>query len=697
MTIQRRLLFFFLIVVLIPMTETGFLTARTLTSTLEDRAQKSLETDLKMARSVVLQRLEALTRAAQQTAALSLMVTEEPDQATLQQVREALLQLKRAQRLSFATLLRPEGFTPEGKAARAVKPPLAEANSESSPQRTGSSGPTLDTGAGEAEKGGGVVLCRANSLQTGDSYAALSVLEGAWADQVSSGMEFIGTKLVEAEGLKQLANVPLETPTEIFGEGLALVTAVPVADASGRVLAVLVVGELLNNSTVIPDLVGEPTGHILSFWLRDICIATNARRKDGSRALGDRLPYSAGATAAEETYHDLKLGGELERALRVNLRNARNQVIGALEVGIPLTQLDEPRRRALAIVILACVAGVAIASILAFYLARRISRPLGEMVAATRRIAQGDLSTEVPVSGKDEVGELALSINQMTHDLAQAQERLVRSNRLAAIGQLAGSVSHELRNPLSVLRSSAYYLRTRLGTADEKVTKHLGIIEQEIVNSDKIIGDLLDFSRTKPPTLQRTYLNYVVEEALSRVRVPSTVTVKSDLSDGLPPMRADTFQLEQVFVNLLTNALQAMPQGGTLTLRSYREDDSVTVEVSDTGIGIKPEHLPRLFEPLFTTKARGIGLGLAVSKTLVENHGGTIRVQSSTGQGTTFAVTLPLHRELGAPDAREAGAEEESRGPLAPERSETAMHGLEEKPERGGSPEASGRGSTKVS
>jgi signal transduction histidine kinase len=659
MTIQRRLLLFFLIVVLIPMADTGFLTARTLTSILEDRAQKSLETDLKMARSVVLQRLEALTRAAQQTAALSFMSTAAPDQATLQQIREALMQLKRAQRLSFATLLGPgageaaHGPSASGLAAgraasgEAVTPSAAEANSE--PGLT-------EANAADAETGGGVVLCRANGFQTGDAYPALTVLEGAWAGQVSSGPEFIRTKLVEEEGLRQLVQVPLETPTHIFGEGLALVTAVPVADASGQVQAVLVVGELLNNNTVIPDLVGEPTGHILSFWLHDICIATNARRKDGARALGEKLPYGLGLAATEATYHDLKLGGEFEKALRSHIRNARNVVVGALEVGIPLRELDEPRRRALTIVILACVAGVAIASMLAFYLARRISRPLGEMVGVTRRIARGDLSATVPVSGKDEVAELAQSINQMTRDLAQAQERLVRNNRLAAIGQLAGSVSHELRNPLSVLRSSAYYLRTRLGTADEKVTKHLGIIEQEIANSDKIISDLLDFSRTKPPTLQRTYLNYVLEEALGRVRVPAAVTVKSELGDGLPPMRADTFQLEQVFVNLVTNAIQAMPQGGTLRLATYREDGTLAVQVSDTGVGIKPEHLPQLFEPLFTTKARGIGLGLAVCKTLVENHGGSIRVESVVGRGTTFTVTLPLHME-----SAELPAEEETR------------------------------------
>lgn len=604
MSIQRRLLIFFLIVVLIPMVDTALLTTRVLTTALEQKARKDLEVDLKWAWSVVRQRIDTLTRAARQAVAVGLVQLTTGDPQARERAREALLQLKRTQRLSFVALLGP----------------------------------------------GGVVLGRAGSRQAGDTYPALTVLEGAWAGEVTSGLEFIPAALVEREGLRQQAQVALATPTKVFREALALVAAVPVTDGGGQVRAVLLVGELLNNQTVIPDLVGEPTGHVLSIWLRDISIATNARRPDGSRAVGEKLRQAIFAPGSEEGYQEVVLAGEPQKAIRSNIRNSANQIIGALQVGIPLAQIDEPRRRALTIILLASAGGSAIAVIIASYLARRISRPLGEMVAVTRQVAQGDLSAEVPVVGSDEIGQLARSFNRMIHDLAQAQEQLVRSQRLAAIGQLAGSMSHELRNPLSVLRSSAYYLRSRLGTSDEKVHKHLNIIEQEIVNSDKIITDLLDFSRTKPPTLQRTFLNYIVEESLERVEVPESVKLVLQLGEGLPPLRADTFQLEQVVVNLLTNAIQAMPQGGVLTVRTGRQDDALTLETSDTGCGIEPENLSRIFEPLFTTKSRGIGLGLAISKTLVENHGGTITVDSVPGQGTTFTITLP--REPGRAQAQ---------------------------------------------
>ena len=596
MTIQKRLLIFFLIVVVISMVVTAYSTARVLTSTLETQAEQQLEVDLKLAWTVVRQRLDTLGRAARQAAALQLADAATLDDEALTRARNALIHLKRTQRASFAALLGP----------------------------------------------GRVVLCRTNSLEAGDTYPPLTVLESAWANQATAGLEFIPASLIETEGLRQEAQVALEVPTEVFREALALVATVPVTERSGRVVAALVVGELLNNSTVIPDLVAEPTGHILSIWQKDICVATNARRKDGSRAVGEKLRRTTFAPGAREGFQTVELAGQPQKAIRTNIRNSTNYIVGALQVGIPLKEIDEPRRRALLVIVLASVGGAAIAIVIAFYLARRISRPLLQVVAVTRRVARGDLSGEVPVVGKDEIGELARSFNQMIRDLSQAQEQLVRSQRLAAIGQLAGSVSHELRNPLSVLRSSSYYLRTQLPDADPKIAKHLNIIEQEIASANKIITDLLDFSRTKPPTLQHTYLNYIIEEALSRIEVPTTVTVKLELREGLPALKADTFQLEQVLGNLLTNAIQAMPEGGTLTVGTDRLDGRLIATVRDTGAGIRPENLEQVFEPLFTTKARGIGLGLAVCKTLIENHGGTISVESAVGEGTTFTLSLPL-------------------------------------------------------
>jgi PAS domain S-box-containing protein len=232
-------------------------------------------------------------------------------------------------------------------------------------------------------------------------------------------------------------------------------------------------------------------------------------------------------------------------------------------------------------------------------------------------------------------------VDERTKELRDAQERLLRAERLAAIGQLGASVGHELRNPLGIIKNSAYYLGMKLGHADEKVKKHLKIVEREIVRSNKIINDLLSFARDKKPTLQKTQINTIIQDALLRTTGPENVAVVTELGEDLPPLMADPDQIEQVFINLILNAVQAMPDGGRLEIATRTEDGFVVTEFKDNGCGISQENLGKIFEPLFTTKTQGIGLGLAVSKQIIEAHAGSIEVASEMGKGTTFRVRLP--------------------------------------------------------
>lgn len=225
--------------------------------------------------------------------------------------------------------------------------------------------------------------------------------------------------------------------------------------------------------------------------------------------------------------------------------------------------------------------------------------------------------------------------------LKEAQEKLLRSERLAVIGQLTASVGHELRSPLAVLHNCLYTLNLKLKDADEKVKKQLAIMRQELARSNKIITDLLDFSRKKKPSFAPTNLNQIIEEALSKVQIPERVQVVKRLAD-LPTVVADGEQLQSVLINLFYNGIQAMPEGKTLTVSTDRVNGSVKVTVSDTGVGIPQENLEKIFEPLFTTKSRGIGLGLSVTKRFIENHGGTIIAESTLNEGSTFIVTLPI-------------------------------------------------------
>jgi signal transduction histidine kinase len=232
-------------------------------------------------------------------------------------------------------------------------------------------------------------------------------------------------------------------------------------------------------------------------------------------------------------------------------------------------------------------------------------------------------------------------VEERTKELRDAQEQLIHAERLTAIGQLAASVGQELHDPLSIIKNCAYYLKMKLRHPDERAKKHIKIMEMEIARSNKIINNLLSFAQDEKPTLRKTQINTIMKGALSRSPVPQSVAVITKLGEDLLPLMADPGQIEQVFINLISNAVQAVSDRGRLEITTRAEDGFIVAEFKDNGCGIPEENLGRLFEPLFTTKAKGIGLGLAVSRTLVEGHGGAIEVESEVGKGTTFRVRLP--------------------------------------------------------
>jgi len=226
--------------------------------------------------------------------------------------------------------------------------------------------------------------------------------------------------------------------------------------------------------------------------------------------------------------------------------------------------------------------------------------------------------------------------------LRTAQKQLIRKEKLAILGQLAGGVSHELRNPLGAIKNASYFLKMVLENPEPEVKETLEILEREVETSNRTITSLLDFTRARAPSRDHVGLNTLVEEALSRVSIPDDIEVVKQLQEPVPDIFADQDQILQVFGNIIFNGIQAMSDSGRLTITSKIEgQDWIAVSFTDTGKGIPKEKLEEVFEPLFTTKARGIGLGLAISKMFIEQHGGTIRVESGVGKGSTFTVRLP--------------------------------------------------------
>jgi len=233
-------------------------------------------------------------------------------------------------------------------------------------------------------------------------------------------------------------------------------------------------------------------------------------------------------------------------------------------------------------------------------------------------------------------------LQEKTRQLAEAQASLVASERLAAIGELAGSVGHELRNPLGVIRNAAYYLRKRVAAEGDDVGEMIDLMDAQVGVCDRTIGALLDFARPEQAVLQPTDINALVAGVVEAYQAPEAVSVQLDLDPTLPLAQADPHQMQEVLANLLSNACQAMGNKGDVRVKTALDPgtDRVLIEWADSGPGIPPENLSRIFDPLFTTKAKGIGLGLVVCKRFVERQGGEISAASEVGQGATFTVRL---------------------------------------------------------
>lgn len=236
---------------------------------------------------------------------------------------------------------------------------------------------------------------------------------------------------------------------------------------------------------------------------------------------------------------------------------------------------------------------------------------------------------------------LAQMVEERTRELRAAQAQLLQQERLSVLGQIAGGIGHELRNPLGAIKNAVYLLQLSLPTPDPDVQEALDILRRQVDASDRIITSLLDYARPKPPYRRETDLRATIDTALGQVAIPENIAVERRFDNTLFTLQVDPAQLEIVFHNLIRNAVQAMPNGGQLTIAARRETEGGVVSFSDTGGGIAPDLMDRIFQPMFSTKARGLGLGLALCKLLVEGHKGRIQVSSQIGKGTTFVVYLP--------------------------------------------------------
>jgi signal transduction histidine kinase len=364
-----------------------------------------------------------------------------------------------------------------------------------------------------------------------------------------------------------------------------------------------------------------------------------------------QIVHWSGDAADDEMVHAIPLTGD------------NNQLLGVLLVGNSRRPYVELGRRIRSAALLVGGGGIVLAILLSGWAAARVTRPVEQLAAAAREVASGNWNAQVEVTSSDELGELADAFNRMTHELLQQKERLVQSERVAAWRELARRLAHELKNPLFPLQLTVENLiRARQQSPEqfeEIFRESSSTLLAEIANLKAIISRFSEFSRMPQPQFQRVEINEVVQGVArlfqAQLHSPGRQTIECKLGLAASvPMVADPELLHRAISNLALNAMDAMPEGGTLTLRTRHEGDRVFVEVADTGTGLTREECERLFTPYYTSKQHGTGLGLAIVQSVVSDHGGKISVQSQPGHGTTFLIELPRNEDKLKPAAGES-------------------------------------------
>ena len=369
-------------------------------------------------------------------------------------------------------------------------------------------------------------------------------------------------------------------------------------------------------------------------------------KKQLQRPVISTINWSADPASAE-TFHAIPLTG----------RN--DELLGVLLVGSSRRELVLLTQRIEWIAASVGAGALLIALLLIWWFSARITHPVEELAEAAREVASGRWDARMDVRTYDEVGQLATAFNDMTRTLGVQKERLLQTERVAAWRELARRLAHELRNPLFPLQITVENLQRARQLDHEQFmevfSESTATLKTELANLNSIVARFSDFSKMPAPRFERMNVNESLHEVLrlfdaqfNEVGKPA-ITRELFLKEGLPEIDGDPELLHRAFQNVVLNALEAMPAGGTLTLRSSDLDGKIRVEITDTGNGLTPEESARLFTPYYTTKPQGTGLGLAIVHSVVSDHHGTVSISSEEGRGTTIRIDLP-QRQLDRPE-----------------------------------------------
>ena len=540
----------------------------------------------------------------------------------------------------------------------------------------------------------GKIIIRTTQMETeGEDQSKDPLVQHALKGEIVQATQIIARKELLKEGknlaeqayLKFVPTPKAAVRKEDYEEdGMMLKAAAPLIDENGYVIGALYGGILLNQNYEIVDRVkeivfkGEKYKGIdigtVTIFQKDLRISTNVTKENGERAIGTRVSKEVNKAVLEE--------GKpwIDRAFVVNdwyisayepIRNIDGKIIGILYVGMLEKPYIDLRNNVMLTFTGIAILCVIILLTILFFITSTIIHPLKSMVIATNRIAQGNLSHKVDIGFQDEIGQLGQSFNQMTEDLKKANEKLIhwgktletkvkertkkiqemqdsmiQSEKMASLGKMAAGVAHEINNPLTSILINTHLMLEKIEKNDD-FHESLDLIADETSRCSEIVKGLLEFSRQNPPQKNFADINEIINSALTILENQVTfqnIKIIRNLDLSLPSIEIDTNKIKQVFWNLTINAAEAMPDGGKLNIVTrYSEDKKyIEIEITDTGVGIPKEKISRLFDPFYTTKDKGTGLGLAVTYGIIEQHKGKIKVKSKVSQGSIFTVSLPI-------------------------------------------------------
>ena len=310
----------------------------------------------------------------------------------------------------------------------------------------------------------------------------------------------------------------------------------------------------------------------------------------------------------------------------------------------PMEEIEDAKRALIWSMLGIAVLVTGLVAFISQRIGKNITEPIIDLVGFTEQVAEGNLNDQCEIKTQDEIGDLAFAFNQMTRNLQQSRDKLIQAERLATAGKMSASFAHEIRNPLSSMRMLSQLLMQKPEMSAEQ-RQSLQYILEEIERIDNIVKGLMDFARPTTLNLTEQPLMPALQAVLSLMEANLThhqIRLVLEFAPDLPDLQFDSDKIKQAFMNIVLNAMEAMPQGGTLSVTTFKLEDGISIKVMDTGVGIPEADIEHLFEPFFSRKDKGTGLGLANVKRILEEHGGTVEIESTLNEGAAVSMWLPM-------------------------------------------------------